>query len=521
MTFSFFSFNQIIPLLPSIVLLIGSVFFFRKNKNKTSLVFLFSGAIGLGCFIALLDPFLNTWDEQFHALVAKHTMENPFIPKLFSNPILDYDYRNWCKNSIWLHKQPLFLWQMALSMKLFGINVFALRLPSLLMHAVIPLFIYRIGKITISREVGFYGAMFFTVAYFPLELVAGKVGTDHNDIAFLFYITASFWAWFEYMKSKKRYWLILIGLFSGCAVLVKWLMGLLVYVCWAFTFVAKKQNLFNVRSYFPMMLSFFISLVVFVPWQIYISFQFPNESFYEYSTFSSHLFKVIEGHGGNFWFHFNAIDKLYGSGFFVPVFLILALIVMFRKINSPEYKIVVFGSIAFVYLFYSFAATKITSFCIIVSPFLFLAFASLFIFVMDFANKKINKEWLRSVVFIGLLVLLCLALFNINKIQKNHTMYTMQENGNRKGELEEIALINKVKNILPDSNFVIFNFNQTLHGNIALMFYTDYTAYDFIPTEKQCSLVINKGYKIAVIDFGDLPDYLINNKDIIKIKAAK
>jgi len=42
------------------------------------------GALGVRIFAAMLDPFLNTWDEQFHALVAKNMMANPFKPMLYA-----------------------------------------------------------------------------------------------------------------------------------------------------------------------------------------------------------------------------------------------------------------------------------------------------------------------------------------------------------------------------------------------------------------------------------------------------
>lgn len=153
---------------------------------------LFAGALGLGFFMAALDPFLVLWDEQFHALVAKHLMEHPFKPMLYDAPALDYDYTYWAGNHIWLHKQPLFLWQMALSMKLFGVNALAVRLPSVLLHALAVLAVYRMWRIAVSQAVGYYGALFFAVANFPLEMVAGKYPTRHNDLVFMCYVAGSF-----------------------------------------------------------------------------------------------------------------------------------------------------------------------------------------------------------------------------------------------------------------------------------------------------------------------------------------
>src|SRR4051812_1318969 len=87
--------------------------------------------LALRCYMAGLDPFLHEWDECFHALVARNMMDHPLVPMLRKGQLLPYDYQQWVGNTVWLHKQPLFLWQMALSMKLFGVSEFALRLPSI------------------------------------------------------------------------------------------------------------------------------------------------------------------------------------------------------------------------------------------------------------------------------------------------------------------------------------------------------------------------------------------------------
>jgi len=131
-----------------IFLSIVSVPFFEFRKHKTpALVLLVLGALFIRLFISFMDPFLHGWDEQFHALVAKNLMNDPFKPLLLKDPLLPYSYKNWTENHIWLHKQPLFLWQIALSFKLFGPTEFALRLPSILMSTFVIVFIYKRGAI--------------------------------------------------------------------------------------------------------------------------------------------------------------------------------------------------------------------------------------------------------------------------------------------------------------------------------------------------------------------------------------
>ena len=84
-----------------------------------------------------------------------------------------------------------------------------------------------------------------TFSNFQLNLISARIPTDHNDIAFGFYILLSIWTFVEYLKSKKIYWALLSGLFAGAAVLIKWLIGLLVYSSWGIIslyYIIKKKN---------------------------------------------------------------------------------------------------------------------------------------------------------------------------------------------------------------------------------------------------------------------------------------
>lgn len=220
--------NQI--LLITALLLFGfSGILFYKGVEKWALVLLFLAAFLLRMCMISLDPFLNKWDERFHALVAKNMMEHPFMPMLRKDAILPFNYGDWSGNHIWLHKQPFFLWQMAMSLKVFGINEFAVRFPGALMGAIQILFIYRIGKLVLNNQTGYLSALLFAGSYFQLQQTSGLIGMDQNDIAFGFYTIASIWALIEFNYSHKKYWILLIGLFSGIAILNKWLTGLLVY----------------------------------------------------------------------------------------------------------------------------------------------------------------------------------------------------------------------------------------------------------------------------------------------------
>lgn len=501
--FSYFSYDQIIPLIIGVLFLVTSIFIFKSNSTL-SMILLLIGSFFTGLFISLLDPFLILWDEQIHALVAKNMIDYPFKPMIYTNPIFDYDYKNWTANHVWLHKQPLFLWQMALSIKCFGFNELAVRLPSIVMHSVLSFFIYRIGKIILNKNTAYVAAIFIVVAFFPLELVAGRYSTDHNDIAFLFYVTASFWALIEYLNSNNKKWIYLIGLFSGCAVLNKWLMGTLPIFSWLLTIIISDENRFKIKTYKEFFFSCIICLTVFLPWQLYILNQFPVEALNVYKETAEHFNKQYHIPQNTFYYFTKGFDVLYGAGVVMPIVVIVGLFFMFKNIQKPIYKSVILVSIIFVYIFYSIAKTKMPAFTIIVMPFVILAIAHLCTVVVEYIKWKRIREIVRVIV----ILLIAYGLFNPARIVSNHTMWKPHDNHERVRQLEVRRTITSINDFLGDERHIVFNYNIIEFGYIPFMFYTNHEAYQFVPTPQQLLIARKKNKKIAIIESEPLPDYI-------------
>lgn len=519
-TVYYFPLHQFYILLIGFVFFVASIVTFQFYKRElVSITLLFIAGIFLCSFMAILDPFLNTWDEQFHALVAKNCINQPFEPYLYLNHFLPFDYRNWTANEIWLHKQPLFIWQIALSLKLFGINAFAVRIPSIIMMSVIPVFIYRMGKIVVNNKVGFYASLLFASSYYVHELCTGFPPSDHNDIAFLFYITASIWAYIEFENSKKKYWLVLIGVFSGCAILVKWLTGLLVFLGWIFSILFDKQKRFLFDSYKEIAISVLISTGVFLPWQLYILNQFPSESKYEYSLNYKHFFSVIENHGGDLLFYFKNLNQLYGGGQLVPYVVLFSLVVFFREIKERKYKLILFSMLIFVYLFFSIAATKMISFCFIVSPIIFLALATLINNLRNFIWLKINaEENLKNLIICLVLILVSWANLNLYRIAYKHTLLiTKNDNDRREEKINDTKFIQSLNLVLPHKNYLLFNCKK--EKNIPIMFYTGITAFDRNISNDEYNFLKKENVKIAIIDNGNLPQFISKDSIVFKINA--
>ena len=518
-----FSNEQIVVFSIGILLLVNSYFFFFKGQKTWGLLLLMFGTLSLGFFMAMLDPFLFHWDEQYHALVAKNMAINPLKPVLIQHSLRDLDYHIWTDNHIWLHKQPLFLWQMALSITLFGTNEIAVRLPSIIMHAIVPLFIYRMGKIAVNANVGYYGALFFAVASFPLELISGYYATDHNDVAFLFYVCASCWAWFEYQKSKQLHWVVLIGIFSGAAILVKWLAGLLVFALWpAAETLARLPKFSPWQTLRPMLLALSMCCLVAIPWQVYIHIQFPEEATHEYAMMHEHFTKAIEGHDGDMWFHLDrGLKKIYGAGQAVGWLLLIGFVTLLFRANSLLFSTAIGVAVVGVYGFYTMAATKMIGFPLIVAPFLFLGLGALTDGVFAFL-RQYSAALVHRVLQFGACFAICFLLLDLHLIHQHRALaYKGQPNEYRIKKTEERKLAHYIDSILPPKPHVVFNAGLMPGGYITFLFFTNHLAFGGLLTPEDVIKAKMKypDFPIAIIDQGQpLPSFVLHDSDILVIR---
>lgn len=460
------------------------------KKQHLTPYFLFLSAVSMAAAFALFTPYLYLWDEQFHALVGKNLAKNPFTPELIPQNPVDTDQSIWANGKIWLHKQPLFTWQIALSIKLFGTSAFAVRLPSVLFHGILVITIFRIGSMVFNRKTGFIAALLVLHSTYLLGLISGRIGTDHNDFIFLCYITLSFWAWFEWRLSFNRKWIYWIGVFAGCAILTKWLVGLLVFAGWGIVVIPelRKGHLWN--SLKPMLIAFAVALLVSVPWQIYSFLRFPAEFKREMDYNSLHIFQSIEDHTGSWTYHFDRISDIYFNRVdFLIVFAIGLLFLIVSKKVSRENKIYLLTTISVLYLFFTIVETKMPSFTIPAFGFTLLIIA----FGISETTGLIKQKLLQNLMLTALSVLLInwmlkpsptLAHYDRELPSEKHMLkcyHFMTENGSS------------------STKRVVFGVNFFPHAAISWMFFNDDMAYSFIPSENQIRKVQQKGYSVTII----------------------
>ena len=504
-----FSGEQLAILIPSIILILASIFCYTINKTRAAVFLLLLGALGLRIFMIILDPFLNEWDERYHALVAKNMMSRPLVPRLWPEAVLPYNYKEWCCNYIWLHKQPMFLWQMALSMKIFGVNEIAVRIPSLLLNTLQVWLTYRIGVLVHNKKLGYIAALMSALSYFALEQVSGSMGREHNDVAFFFYLTASFWSLGAYLNKPRTIFLILIGLFAGFAVLNKWLVGLMVFPGWfAGAAMHKKGFWLNLKR---ILLAFLMVIMVFMPWQLYIMSKFPAESAYEYEFNRRHIFEPIEGHAGDWLYYFKNNYILYGNWNWV--LMILGVIAFAFIVRKSILKSAILTSVFIIYLFFTIAQSKFVSY-VFVSSFIFLFMASGILFLEEkLFDLKIPLSAKRLLIGV-ILVLTGFFTFRHWKIESYHARNKPNYFGygpQRIDRIKDAKILRDFKSKIPPG-YLIFNTTQP----IEVMFYTDNIAYFWID-EKDYIRLKNAHYPMAAIksDQHPIPFYLERDSNML------
>jgi 4-amino-4-deoxy-L-arabinose transferase-like glycosyltransferase len=465
--------------LSSLLFFIISFWQYKKENTALALIGILIGGLLLRLGVST-DPFLHCWDERYHALVAKHLMSRPFFPTLYETPLLPYDYRTWTGNYIWLHKQPLPLWGMALSMKLFGINEFAVRIPSILLSTASIYLTFRIAKaFTQSDRISLLAAFLHAINGLIIEITGGRVATDHIDLFFLFFIELGVFFACRYMNKQTLLNCFLIGISIGLAILCKWLTALIVVPIWL---IISFQRQHVYRTAFHLFVILLSAVVIFLPWELYIHSRFPLEASWEAASYSKHVTQVLNQQSGGYFYFAEKVAIVFNE--FFPLIIgwhIYALIK--KKYNAYTVSLLVWFFIPVI--FFSIAKTKMQAYILFTGPALFILTA---MFVYDISRLTIKNKadiWIRNgLIFFTIALPLRYSLERLKLFQKQNP--------------QEIAItqrIKKLNNSTISDKTVIFNDPNY----IETMFYTNFTSYEHKPSDPDIALLKNNGYGIFVM----------------------
>jgi len=475
-----FEFNPIIS--GSILLLLFALITYliwkqAKLSNYTQALFLI---ILLGTVLRIFvstDPFLHEWDERYHALVAKNTIEDPIKPTLYKVPLLDYDYKSWVGNHVWLHKQPLPLWIIGNSMRVFGVNLFGFRLPSILFSLLAVWLTFLIGSKLFDKKTGLIAAFLHSINGLIIELTGGRVATDHVDIFFLFFIELSIWFVILY-HGKRNFWnLLLIGVCTGCAVLTKWLPALIVFPIFL---ILDYKLYFDKKTIINSAIILAAISLVSAPWQIYSALEFPLENAWEKHFNWLHLTTVLDEQTGPFYYFFSKLRIHYGEIMYLP----LIWFVLKKRNWLERKKLALLVWMLVPLLFFSISKTKMQGYTLFIAPAVFIMLG-LFVRYILFYLKRFSTKNKR--VFAQLIVVFIFLLpirYCIERVKP-----FSKENS------QQPTYMKRIKELKPlDSKTLVI---ENCKYPIETMFFTNHIAYDKKLTLEEKEKVIRLGYSVV------------------------
>jgi len=290
---------------------------------------------------------LFDWDEINFAESAREML----LSSDFLNVQIDY-------NVFW-EKPPLFIWMQALSMKIFGVNEFAARLPNAICGAFTLLVLFNFGRHVYGQKFGLLWVLVYVGSILPLVYFkSGIIDPWFNLFIFLgVYYFIIYQDTLIYRSKSDRIDIALSALFLGLAVLTKGPAALLIFGLCGFVYLIICRFRIKIRILDTLM---FLAILAFVG-GFWFLLQIANGNYQmvmDFIVYQIRLFSTEDaGHGGFPGYHF--VILLFGV-FPASVFALKA----FRraKTDSPsqvffkKWMIILFWTVL---ILFSIVKTKI------------------------------------------------------------------------------------------------------------------------------------------------------------------
>lgn len=223
------------------------------QRKEIILILLILSIAALMFFARLGDPNIQIWDESRLAINAMEMYETGF------SPVTTFNY----EPDLWNTKPPLMIWCQVACMKIFGVNEFAVRLPSAISaFLLIAFFLFYFKKY-------FDDLAFGAIVSAVLLGSAGFVSKGHlarsgdYDSMFILFATISFLYYFLFVERGKPLHVYLYMFFLAFTVLTKSVQPLMFAPFLLMYTVARKKLirvLMNVHFWFALLI--FLALVI-------------------------------------------------------------------------------------------------------------------------------------------------------------------------------------------------------------------------------------------------------------------
>ena len=206
-------------------------------------------------------------------------------------------------NSFW-EKPPLFIWAQALSMKVFGVNEFAARLPNALLGIVTLLVLFNIGRKRENERLGLLWAMMYGISFLPfLYFKSGIIDPWFNLFIFLGIYFFSRYAAPGAEALRMRH-AALSALFTALAILTKGPVAFLIFVLTFAVWLIACRFRFQFR-WKDVAVYFAVLLLAGGAWFLLLAATGHSDVISDFINYQIRLFRTKDaGHGGFLLYHF-------------------------------------------------------------------------------------------------------------------------------------------------------------------------------------------------------------------------
>lgn len=226
------------------------------NNAVFALIFLLVCRIISMCFIPLNDV-----SESRYAEIARKMLETGN----WVTPLHDYGVPFWAK-------PPLSTWLSAFSMKLFGINEFAVRLPGLLLSLATLWLVWDLAK----RHSGPFIAMITTLVLAGTLDFFLDAGTVMTDPSLLFCITLVLVAFWRALVDSSTSWSYVFFIGLGLGLLAKGPVAVVLSGLPIFFWVLLRNEWRNLWQRLPWIKGILLMFVIALPWYIWAEIRTPG-----------------------------------------------------------------------------------------------------------------------------------------------------------------------------------------------------------------------------------------------------
>ncbi|MFQ5673413.1 MAG: ArnT family glycosyltransferase [Nitrospinales bacterium] len=377
--------------------------------------------------------YLNTWDEAFHAVVAKNLLNHPLEPILYEDAALPAPPEDWRKIHVWLHKPPLTLWCIALSLKVFGVNEVAVRIPSVIFSLLSVWLTFLMGCRLFSGAAAGAACYLYAINGMLFDLSTGRQFSDHVDTLFILLIQLAVWFALRLLPSRDGSGnerprapilssALLVGGAVGLAFLTKLFAAFLPLVLLAYILSGLRTPPGDIVKYLSAALS--VSALFIVPWSLYAYLQWPSSFVAGIFGKLGYITHPAEDWSGGVFYHWIRIPRFYGE------LSVLSLpFVFYHAWRSHDLPLRILSIWALVpYLVFSLTVTKAPAYPFIAAPAVCLINGYFIRYVYEIKQKSssgLKRKLLAGllIVFIVLNVRVSLERQKLHKTPARHIEY--------------------------------------------------------------------------------------------------